>query len=245
MNISSYLLLNLNSNAIRPSKTNAQWAISLLTITAVSLRAEVALLLVPIAYQLLATGSITFGTLMRTICFSGLLSIGEPHIPGTSVALRPSIKFERSICMALGITVSVDSYFWSRWFTWPELYALHHNFRQERTVEWDVSSPFLIDYCHRTLSPLINPGKQLFSLYAYLTSDFTKLLLSSIPLSFFSIFHTGSSPTSHPRNHIWSSLFPHIVFVTLMSALGHKKWSSFVYVVPVWNVAAAKGAHWL
>lgn len=75
--------------------------------------------------------------------------------------------------------------------------------------------------------------------------DFAKLLLSSIPLSFFSLFRAGSSRNLNPRNHIRSILFPHVTFVTLMSALGHTKWSSFVYVVPIWNVAAAKGAQWL
>lgn len=85
VNISSYLLLNLSPNALRPSKINAQRAVSLLTATAVIIRGEVALLLVPICFQLLESESITPGTLMRTICIVGLVSVGErAHAPGAT-----------------------------------------------------------------------------------------------------------------------------------------------------------------
>ncbi|KAJ3874113.1 Alg9-like mannosyltransferase family-domain-containing protein, partial [Lentinula edodes] len=40
-------------------------------------------------------------------------------------------------------------------------------------------------------------------------------------------------------------LLPHIVFVGLMSFLGHKEWQFIAYVVPVFNVAAARANRWM
>lgn len=225
---------------------SAQIAVSLLTATAVILRAEVVLLLVPIGYQLFTIGSITCGTLMRTACFAGLVSVGEhPRTADAYVSMNSYTNFAHLSLSVTVVTVLLDSYFWSRGVIWPELHVLNRNIRQVVSNEWGVSSPLYSKYRHvaLTLSPAL--GIPLFSTCAYLTSDLTKLLLSSLPLSFFSLFHTGTSPGLSPRNHIRSILFPHIAFLTLMSALGHKHWSSFVYIVPVWNVAAAKGAQWL
>ena len=60
-----------------------------------------------------------------------------------------------------------------------------------------------------------------------------KLLLSSFPLSLVGLL-------IDPR--IRSLLFPAITFVGLLSALGHKEWRFVIYVVPFFNVAAAKAA---
>ena len=40
-------------------------------------------------------------------------------------------------------------------------------------------------------------------------------------------------------------MFGPTVLVAGMSLLKHKEWRFVVYVVPVFNVAAARGAHWL
>ena len=40
-------------------------------------------------------------------------------------------------------------------------------------------------------------------------------------------------------------LLPAITFVLLLSGLGHKEWRFVIYVVPAFNVAAARGATWL
>ena len=63
-----------------------------------------------------------------------------------------------------------------------------------------------------------------------------KLLLSSFPLSLVGLL-------IDPR--IRSLLFPAITFVGLLSALGHKEWRFVIYVVPFFNVAAAKAAAYL
>ncbi|KAJ3916915.1 alpha-1,6-mannosyltransferase subunit [Lentinula edodes] len=46
-------------------------------------------------------------------------------------------------------------------------------------------------------------------------------------------------------SRIREALLPHIVFVGLMSFLGHKEWRFIAYVVPVFNVAAARASRWM
>lgn len=63
-----------------------------------------------------------------------------------------------------------------------------------------------------------------------------KLLLSSFPLALIGLVIDS---------RVRSLLFPAITFVGLLSALGHKEWRFIVYVVPIFNIAAAKAASYL
>ncbi|KAI0309435.1 GPI mannosyltransferase, partial [Amylostereum chailletii] len=65
--------------------------------------------------------------------------------------------------------------------------------------------------------------------HAYFSSHLPKLLLGALPLSVLGFL-------VDPRAR--ATLFPALVFVGLISALGHKEWRFVVYVVPVFNVAA-------
>ncbi|KAI0312103.1 Alg9-like mannosyltransferase family-domain-containing protein [Amylostereum chailletii] len=69
--------------------------------------------------------------------------------------------------------------------------------------------------------------------HAYFSSHLPKLLLGALPLSVLGFL-------VDPRAR--ATLLPALVFVGLISALGHKEWRFVVYVVPVFNVAAARGA---
>lgn len=40
-------------------------------------------------------------------------------------------------------------------------------------------------------------------------------------------------------------MIPAITFVILLSKLAHKEWRFIVYVIPVFNIAAARGATWM
>ncbi|KAI1797080.1 Alg9-like mannosyltransferase family-domain-containing protein [Ganoderma leucocontextum] len=72
--------------------------------------------------------------------------------------------------------------------------------------------------------------------HTYLTSYLPRLLLSSLPLSGLGFLLDG---------RVRSFLLPYLAFVALISGLAHKEWRFAIYVVPAFNVAAARGATWL
>lgn len=72
--------------------------------------------------------------------------------------------------------------------------------------------------------------------HAYFSVHLPKLLLSSAPLAAIGFL-------VEPR--VRSLLISPLVFVGLMSFLGHKEWRFVVYVIPLFNIAAARGAYWL
>ncbi|KAJ7749245.1 glycosyltransferase family 22 protein [Mycena olivaceomarginata] len=112
---------------------------------------------------------------------------------------------------SIAFTVSVDSYFWGQPYLWPEWHSIYFNVVEGKSADWGTSPA-----------------------HAYLTSHLPKLLLSALPLSLFAAF--SSSP-----KRLVSLVFPNAVLVGAMSALGHKEWRFIVYIVPVWNVVAARG----
>ncbi|EPQ52524.1 hypothetical protein GLOTRDRAFT_79634 [Gloeophyllum trabeum ATCC 11539] len=72
--------------------------------------------------------------------------------------------------------------------------------------------------------------------HTYFTSFLPKILLSALPLSLLGAAIDG---------RVREILFGPLVFVGLISALGHKEWRFVIYAVPMFNVAAARGARWL
>ncbi len=72
--------------------------------------------------------------------------------------------------------------------------------------------------------------------WTYFTLYLPKLLLASLPLSVIGIF---------ADKRIRSLLIPSLTFITLMSFLGHKEWRFIIYVVPIFNIAASRGARWM
>ncbi|THH15124.1 hypothetical protein EUX98_g9512, partial [Antrodiella citrinella] len=179
--------MNRSAKATRPSPPNVHRAIALLTFTAVALRAEVALLLIPLCLQYLLYGAITFTNLIK--------------IGGLTAAA------------SVAATTLVDSYFWQKFPLWPELHGILFNVVEGKSADWGTS-PFR----------------------AYFTTHLPKMLLSAFPLTLVGLL-------ADPR--IRSLLLPVIVFVLALSSLAHKEWRFIVYIVPLFNVAAARGAAWM
>lgn len=77
VNLASYLLYDRASKSTKASKSRINIAVGLLTFTAVVFRSEVALLLAPLALQLLIQGHTTFLDLVKAGLFVGLTSVGQ------------------------------------------------------------------------------------------------------------------------------------------------------------------------
>jgi len=77
VNLSTHLLVDRAPNSTRFSPKNVMWALFLLTFTAVVFRAEVAILLAPLALQLLYNKQTSIFSLVQVGLFSGLFSLGK------------------------------------------------------------------------------------------------------------------------------------------------------------------------
>lgn len=72
--------------------------------------------------------------------------------------------------------------------------------------------------------------------HAYFLAHLPKLLLGSLPLAVLGAVLD---------NRIRALIHPPVLFIVLISCLGHKEWRFIVYVVPLFNIAAARGAWWM
>lgn len=72
--------------------------------------------------------------------------------------------------------------------------------------------------------------------HAYFTQHLPKALMSSVTLWIVGAIADG---------RVRTFMLPVLGFLLLISGLGHKEWRFVVYVIPVFNVAAAKGLRWL
>ncbi|KAF8718278.1 hypothetical protein AX14_011943 [Amanita brunnescens Koide BX004] len=187
VNIAFSRIIGHNPVSIGQVKRSYKVAIGLLTLTSVVFRAEIALLLAPLALQSLLTRKLTIPEVIKVGLYSGLASIA--------------------------LTVCIDSYFWNTFPLWPELYGLYFNIYQGKSADWGVSPPF-----------------------TYVKSYLPKLLLGSLPLSLLGLV---------VDSRIRSLLLPSISFIALISCLGHKEWRFIIYLVPIFNIAAARGASYI
>jgi Alg9-like mannosyltransferase family len=87
------------------------------------------------------------------------------------------------------------------------------------------------EYVQRNFSGFIaNKLRQVSPFYAYFTHALPKLLIAALPMAMQGMVLD---------KRIRSLMTPPLVFVLIMSCLGHKEWRFVVYVVPVFNIAAS------
>ncbi|KIK61287.1 glycosyltransferase family 22 protein [Collybiopsis luxurians FD-317 M1] len=72
--------------------------------------------------------------------------------------------------------------------------------------------------------------------WTYFVSFLLKFLLTTFPLSILGFVMD---------KHIQEALLPHIAFIGIISLLAHKEWRFIVYVIPVFNIAAARAGRWM
>lgn len=77
---------------------------------------------------------------------------------------------------------------------------------------------------------------QVSPFWTYFTTFLPRLLMTTLPF-----IPIGFARDDRVKALTW----PAVLFVSLMSFLGHKEWRFIVYVVPMLNVAAAHGAQFL
>lgn len=124
----------------------------------------------------------------------------------------------------------MDSYFWNQFPLWPELSGIYFNIIQGKSSDWGVCS-FPSDILR-----LILILGQTSPAHTYITTLLPKLLLTSFPLSIFSLLMSS---------RIRTLLLPVGVFVGLISCLAHKEWRFVVYVIPLGNIAGGWGLRWM
>lgn len=220
VNIAFYALYDRAPQSQCPTRRSVEVAFALLTFTAVVFRSEVALLLAPLALQALLLRHISLMSLVRVGFLSGILSIGA----------YCSLCTERSVTVEqLALTVTIDSYIWNQWPLWPELYGVYFNVYQGKSSDWGVS-------CYTLFPSCLLPIMQTSPVHAYFLAHLPKLLLGSLPLAVLGAVLD---------NRIRALIHPPVLFIVLISCLGHKEWRFIVYVVPLFNVAAARGAWWM
>lgn len=77
VNVAYYMLHSRAPKSTQASKRCINTAVALLTFTAVVFRSEIALLLVPLSFQLLYQGHTTFLNLVAVGVLAGLTSVGQ------------------------------------------------------------------------------------------------------------------------------------------------------------------------
>ncbi|GBC07104.1 hypothetical protein RclHR1_07250006 [Rhizophagus clarus] len=191
-------------SAITSSESNKKLSsmIRYMTFTMIIFRFEVALLLVPITMLELWLGNLKLLDSLMAGMFTSLWS--------------------------LGLSLSVDSYFWQEWM-WPEGHVYYFNIVLGKSGEWGIL-PF----------------------HAYFTSFLPRLLLISLPLSVFSafvdkrthrflllmlFFVTGFSFLGHKE---WRFIVYVVPIFNMCAAIGwiwvERKRSKFIFILINWII---------
>jgi alpha-1,6-mannosyltransferase len=123
------------------------------------------------------------------------------------------------VIIGLGITVSVDSYFWQRFPLWPEWIGFIYNTIQGKSSDWGVS-PWYFYFGNAIPRLLLNPVSWLLC----------------IPLA---LVNRATRKTS------LDIMIPLFAFVAIYSVLPHKEWRFIIYIIPGLTGVAAAGASWI
>jgi alpha-1,6-mannosyltransferase len=176
------------------SQKRRRLALYLLTVAGVVFRSEIAILL--------AMETIVLLVQQRASLTKEVIPAG---VAGAAIGLL--------------VTVSVDSFFWQSFPTWPEWTGFYYNTILGKSADWGTSPPtwYFVNALPRLL---LNP----------------MTLLVCIPLAL------GMKSTQRTSQDI---LVPHLAFIGVYSLLPHKEWRFIVYSIPAFTAVASAGASWI
>lgn len=123
------------------------------------------------------------------------------------------------VLIGLGVTVTIDSFFWQRFPLWPEWAGFYYNTIQGKSADWGVS-PWHYYFVNAIPRLLLNPMSWTVC----------------IPLA---LYNRATSKTSQ------DILVPLLAFVAVYSILPHKEWRFIIYIIPGLTAVAAAGASWI
>ncbi|KAI4731081.1 hypothetical protein E4T49_01356 [Aureobasidium sp. EXF-10728] len=189
-------LISAQAVATRTQKSSKRrrLALYLLTASGIIFRSEIAILLAMQTLYLLLQGRTS---LVKEVIPAGLFGL----------------------VIGLGVTVSVDSYFWQRFPLWPEWIGFVYNTVQGKSSDWGVS-PWHYYFINAIPRLLLNPTS--WSL--------------CIPLA---LVNRATRKTS------LDIMIPLLAFVAIYSVLPHKEWRFIIYIIPGLTGVAAAGASWI
>ncbi|KAI4851768.1 hypothetical protein E4T44_01927 [Aureobasidium sp. EXF-8845] len=176
------------------SSKRRRLALYLLTASGIIFRSEIAILLAMQTLYLMVQGR---ASLVNEVIPAGVMGI----------------------IIGLGVTVSVDSYFWQRFPLWPEWIGFVYNTIQGKSSDWGVS-PW----------------------YFYFGNAIPRLLLNPISWSLCTPLALVNRAT---RKTSLDIMIPLLAFVAIYSVLPHKEWRFIIYIIPGLTGVAAAGASWI
>lgn len=121
--------------------------------------------------------------------------------------------------IGLLVTVTVDSFFWQSFPTWPEWTGFYYNTILGKSADWGTSPPTW-----------------------YFVNALPRLLLN--PMTLFICMPLALTVKSTQRTS-QDILVPHVAFMGVYSLLPHKEWRFIVYSIPAFTAVAAAGASWI
>ncbi|KAL2041344.1 hypothetical protein N7G274_005726 [Stereocaulon virgatum] len=170
-------------------------ALTLLTMAGVIFRSEIALLLA--SYTVYFYLHPNIGLPLRSIIPAGVLGL----------------------VIGLALTVPIDSFFWQRFWIWPELTGFIYNIVNRQSVNWGIQ-PW----------------------HFYFTDALPRVLFNRLIILVCLPFTLSIPILRRPALDI---LIPNLLFIAIYSFQPHKEWRFIIYTIPPINAIAAAGASWI
>ena len=205
-------------NSLESKHTSATIALSnLISAQAVATKTTKSMKRRRLALYLLTAAGIIFRSEIAILLTTETLYLLSQRRTSITKEIIPAGVF--GVIIGLGVTVSVDSYFWQKFPLWPEWVGFHYNTIEGKSADWGVS-PW----------------------HFYLINAIPRLLLN--PITHMVCIPLALANRATRRTSL-DILLPLLAFISTYSILPHKEWRFIIYIVPGLTGVAAGGAAWI